>query len=64
MRKKLLELRANKKLTQGEVAEKIGISRTHYARIESGERNPSFQIALKIKNFYQYYDDDLFFVNQ
>lgn len=35
-------------LTQQEMATELGISRSHYANIESGKRNPSPKLAQKI----------------
>lgn len=64
MRKKLLELRKKRKLTQQQVAKSVGISRAYYARIENGERNPSLSIAFKIKFFFSYLDDDIFSTNK
>lgn len=52
----------NKKgLTQEELAKKVGMSRSTYASIEIGRRNPSVELAKKIakvlkiswKNFFQ-----------
>lgn len=60
MRKIIFNLRKSKKLTQAEVANSLGISRQHYARIESGDRNPSLSKAFEIKKFFNYYDDDIF----
>ncbi|MTI49561.1 MAG: helix-turn-helix transcriptional regulator [Firmicutes bacterium] len=63
MRNKLIELRKARNLTQEEVAESIKISRAHYGRIENGERNPSLKLAIKIKKFFNYVDDDIFLDN-
>lgn len=60
MRNILINLRKSKKLTQEEVANAVGISRTHYGRIESGDRTPSLSKSLKIKKFFDYYNDDIF----
>ena len=62
MRKILIKLRKSKKLTQAQVAKTVGISRAHYGRIESGDRTPSLPNALKIKKFFNYYNDDIFSV--
>ncbi|RAR51049.1 helix-turn-helix domain-containing protein [Flavobacterium lacus] len=40
--------RVKKKLTQNELAKKLKISQTHYARLERGERELSFKIFSKI----------------
>lgn len=50
------------KLTQQQLADKVGISRVHYTQIENNSNNkkPSLTVALKIKSALQYFDDDLF----
>lgn len=60
MREKIVLLRKQKKLTQLDVATAIEISRAHYGRIETGDRNPSFATAMKIKKYFDYSDDDIF----
>lgn len=47
-REKLICARLNKQLTQEDVASFAGISRSHYALIESGKRTPSLDVAFKI----------------
>lgn len=49
-------------LTQEEVAKKVGIARNTYTNIELGVKNPSFTVALKIKEAVSYYDDDIFLI--
>lgn len=54
--KNIKKARAKAKLTQAEVAEKVGIHVNYFAMIERGEVNPSYEIlegiakALKIKS--------------
>lgn len=48
----LKEFRKNRKLTQQEVANRLGISRSFYACIESGKRTPTLADAIKIADFY------------
>lgn len=48
MRFWLLEKRKNKEKTQDYIAYKARISRSMYAMIESGERNPSVPVAKNI----------------
>lgn len=50
-------------LTQEDIAQKLGISRSTYANIEVGRRNPSYQLSLKIKQVIGYSADDLFNVD-
>ena len=49
MRKALLNARIERNLTQEEVAQKAGISRSAYTNIERGVKNPSFDVAVRIK---------------
>lgn len=60
MREKLQELRMQKEMTQEEVAKHLSISRSNYANIECGNSNPSFNLAMKIKDFFSYQNDDIF----
>jgi putative transcriptional regulator len=60
MREKLRQLRKDKKLTQEQLAKKIGISRTYYTNIEKGRYIPSLITANKIKNILGYKNDDIF----
>ena len=60
VRKRLKEMRLQKKLKQKEVADLVGVNTTCISSIESCNRNPSFKVALKIKKILEYYDDDLF----
>lgn len=46
--KQLISLRLERKLTQKELAEKIGTSQSAIARIENGEQNLSIQTLAKI----------------
>jgi transcriptional regulator with XRE-family HTH domain len=45
---KLQAARKLKGLTQEQVADKVGLSRTYYAQIERGERNPSTTVITAI----------------
>lgn len=60
MRVKLAALRKDMGLSQEMAAEKIHISRSHYSQIESGDKTPSLDIALRIKKVFDYSDDDIF----
>ena len=61
MRVKLCKLREKAGLTQQTLSEAIGISRSHYSQIETGEKDPSLKVSLKIKRVLKYQGDDLFF---
>ncbi len=60
MRTKLRNLRITSGFTQEVVANKLNISRSTYTNIEIGKKNPSFELALKIKELFKYQDDDTF----
>jgi DNA-binding XRE family transcriptional regulator len=60
VRQKLKEVRRQKKMTQKQVAEQIGINRNSYSNIENYKKNPSFRLVKKIKKVLDYYNDDLF----
>lgn len=60
MRTNLKEVRKNKNLIQLQVANKLNIERSYYTKIERGQRTPSLDIALKIKEILNYNDDDIF----
>lgn len=47
--KQLHRRRLNKGLTISQLSELSGVSLSHIARIERGERSPSYQIALKLE---------------
>lgn len=61
MRKRLIGLRKGAGYTQQTFSDKLGVSRSHYAQIESGEKNPSLKLGLKIKGALNYEYDDIFF---
>ena len=49
MRKYLKILRENAKMTQDEAAQKIGISRAYYVRIENGERQKDLDLSFVVR---------------
>ena len=61
MRKKLQTLREETGYTLQTNNEQLGGGRSHYAQIESGDKNPSLKLCLKIKQALGYPYDDLFF---
>lgn len=61
MNKKLYEARKKRGLTQQEVAERVGIDRTHYVRIENGSRTPSLGVARKIASVFGMPIEEIFF---
>ncbi len=60
MRVKLQQLRGARGYTQQRFGAVVGISRSHYSQIETGEKQPSLLLALRIKRALDYYDDDIF----
>ncbi len=48
-RLELLKFRKTQGLTQTQFAKILGITATHYSRIETGQSNPSFEIMEKLK---------------
>ena len=49
---RLKSLRLQAKLTQTEVADKVGVSQPQYARWEAGKRKPSSETLEKFANFF------------
>ncbi|MCY7743687.1 helix-turn-helix transcriptional regulator [Bacillus paralicheniformis] len=56
----LINIRAQSKMTQEEVANRAGIKRPYYSQIESGVRRPSVQVAKRISKVMDF-DWALFF---
>jgi transcriptional regulator with XRE-family HTH domain len=46
--KKLKEIRLKKKLSQGDIAEILGVHRTYISGLERGRRNPSLLTVQKV----------------
>lgn len=59
----LKELREKRGLSQAEVSEKIGISQSMLAMLETGERRGSDKVKVKLAKFYGVSVDSLFFAN-
>lgn len=60
MRVKLQALREAHGFTQQKFSEAVGISRSHYAQVETGDKQPSLRLALRIKRALGYFGDDIF----
>jgi len=60
MRTKLVSLRKAMGLSQKTAADKLQLSRSHYSQIESGDKTPSLEVALRIKQTFNYSNDDIF----
>lgn len=61
---KIKELRISKKMTQQEVADKLGITRPAYTAYESGKREPDFSILQSLANIFDVTTDFLLGRNQ
>lgn len=61
MRTNLQELRKARGFSQETFSRAIGISRSHLSQIESGEKDPSLKVSLRIKEALGYTNDDIFF---
>lgn len=58
MRKKLKMLRIEHDLTQGEMAKRLGVSRTTYCYIEKGKSNGTMSFWLGLKREFPEIDID------
>lgn len=50
---RITELRNKRKLTQQELADKVGITRATYAQYELGRRTPDYDTLIKLAKFYK-----------
>ena len=64
MKNRVKELRKNKKLTQEELAELIGISRQAINAIEKEKFDPSLPTAFKMASLFKTAIEDLFIFNK
>lgn len=46
--------------TQQEIADAIGITKSHYGFIENGNRSPSLPVALRIADYFHVSLDEVF----
>lgn len=58
---KLKALRELERLTAAEMADKLGMSKSLYTKLESGARTPSINAIRKIKDVYPEIDINIFF---
>ncbi|RZJ90392.1 MAG: XRE family transcriptional regulator [Chryseobacterium sp.] len=49
---RLKTLRMEKKLSQAEASEALGLSRSHYSQVELGKQFPSYTVLSKVAEFY------------
>lgn len=57
----LKELRYSKKLTNKDMAERLGISKPFYCQIENGTRRLSYDMAFRIAEIFGKKPDKLFY---
>lgn len=50
--RQLIKARIEQKLTQAELAKKIGVKQAYIARLESGAANPTVESLAKVANFF------------
>ncbi|MBO1002909.1 helix-turn-helix transcriptional regulator [Pseudogracilibacillus auburnensis] len=60
MENRIKDLRANQKMTQEQLSQKVGVSRQSIVAIESGKYNPSLQLAYKIARVFNYTIEEVF----
>ena len=52
VKQKMQELRKRHKLTQSEVADKLGVTVQHYQQIETGSTDPNLRIIVGLSDIY------------
>lgn len=57
---KLKELRKKHKMSQQDLADLVGIHRTAYLRMESGERLPKVDLAIKLAQVFNISVEEVF----
>lgn len=60
MKNRVEELRKKRKLSQGEFAKAIKVSRQTVSSIETGKYNPSLELAFTISDFFEMSIEDIF----
>jgi putative transcriptional regulator len=64
LKNRIRELRVRERLTQTELATKIGVSRQTIGFIEKGDYSPSVVLALKIAQVFQLPLEEVFWLEQ
>lgn len=60
MKTRIRELREKYKITQEELAEKVGVTRMTILFLEKGKYNPSLVLAYKISKVFEVSIEDIF----
>ena len=63
MKSRLRVFRAEREVTQEELAGAIGVTRQTVIAIEKGNYNPSLELAFKIANYFEAKIEDIFRYN-
>jgi putative transcriptional regulator len=61
MKNRLKVLRAEKDITQGDLADELAVSRQTINAIEKGKFDPSLPLAFKISRFFDLPIEEIFF---
>ena len=57
-------LRAEKRISQAELAERIEVTRATINAIERGNYNPSLELAFRLSRFFETGIEDIFYVGE
>ena len=60
LKTKIVEFRRKQNITQGELADRVGVRRETIVRLERGQYNPSLKLAYDIANVFGVLIEDLF----
>ena len=52
LKTKIVEFRRKQNITQGELADRVGVRRETIVRLERGQYNPSLKLAYEIANVF------------
>lgn len=63
MENRIRELREEYKMTQQELAKKVGVSRQTIISLENGRYNPSINLAFKVSKAFDKLIEDIFIYN-
>lgn len=60
MKNRIQEFRKQKRITQGELAEAVGVTRQTIISLENGRYNASLQLAFRIARYFSCAIEDIF----